>query len=239
MRLTAPAAFYGFVKLLQFLACLSYTQEIFGSTLTTGSLWRKKFENPKLDSESYINRELSVLAFNQRVLALAQNTSIPLLERIKFLAIVGNNLDEFFMVRVSSYVQKFNLGLSSTRPDGYTPAALLAEIRHNASDLMHEQRQTIAETLVMLKQEGLFVLSVAELEPEEREAVRTYFSEEIFPILTPLAADYARPFPFISNLSLNIGVYLEREHKDDHNNHQSLEFVRVKSAPKPCRVSSM
>lgn len=187
----------------------------------------KKFENPALDSESYINRELSVLHFNARILALAQNPTIPLLERVKYLAIVGNNLDEFFMVRVSSYVQKFNLGLSSTRPDGYTPAGLLAEIRRRASALMQEQRQTIAETMQLLKQEHLFVLPVAELEPDEREAVRTFFSEEIFPILTPLAADYARPFPFISNLSLNIGVYLERESKDEHN-HQSLEFVRVK-----------
>lgn len=195
----------------------------------------KLADHPPLTPESFINRELSVLEFNKRILALAKNPNIPLLERVKFLAIVGNNLDEFFMVRVSSYVQKYNIGLSSARPDGYTPAMLLHEIRREATALMQAQRETIIESMELLKQEGIHVLMVSQLEPAEREAVRTYFAEEIFPILTPLAADHARPFPFISNLSLNLGVYLERELKDELN-HQHLEFVRIKVPEAPSRI---
>lgn len=188
---------------------------------------------PELTPENFINRELSTIDFNTRVLALAQDTTLPLLERLKFVAIVGNNLDEFFMVRVSSYVQKYKLGIIRARPDGYTPQQLLAAIRTRVSALMNDQRNLMHELFDELEREGISVLSVPSLSKVEREVLRTYFSEEIYPVLTPLAADHARPFPFISNLSLNLGVYLIRERlaanlgntlsQPDH-----YEFVRIK-----------
>jgi polyphosphate kinase len=190
-------------------------------------------ELPELSPENFINRELSTVDFNARVLALAQDPTIPLLERLKFIAIVGNNLDEFFMVRVSSYIQKYKFGVIRTRPDGYTPTHLLTAIRTRVSALMHDQRRLMHELFEELEREGISIFSVNELSKVERKVLRTYFSEEIYPVLTPLAADHARPFPFISNLSLNLGVYLIRESiandpaqtltQGDH-----YEFVRIK-----------
>ncbi len=183
----------------------------------------------ELNAETFTNRELSALEFNRRILALAQDPDVPLLERVKFLAIVGSNLDEFFMVRVPSYHQKIKLGLSTTRPDGYTPTQLLAEIHKRVLDIMTEQRTTMQSVLSELEGRGVFIRKLNELKPHQREAVRLYFYEEVFPVLTPLAADHARPFPFISNLSLNVAVYLE--HDDAQNNGQyddQLEFVRIK-----------
>lgn len=180
---------------------------------------------PRLNADNLTNRELSTIAFNRRVLALAQDPAIPLLERIKFIAIVGNNMDEFFMVRVGSYVQKQNLGIDKVRVDGYTAKQLLAEIRRRAMALINDHRETMRELLAELDRYGIHVCRLANLEPAVREAVRAYFHNQIFPVLTPLAADHARPFPFISNLSLNIGVYVRHDPRseDDH-----LDFVRIK-----------
>ncbi|MFW5692139.1 MAG: polyphosphate kinase 1 [Chloroflexota bacterium] len=177
----------------------------------------------ELGPNNYINRELSTIDFNRRVLALAQEPSIPLLERIKFVAIVGNNLDEFYMVRVASYVQKYKLGINSARPDGYTPSMLMAGIRERVMRLMIEQRTTMRVLLEELEQNGIFIRRVNDLSPEQQDALRAYFHEEVFPVLTPLAADHARPFPFISNLSLNLGVYLRRS-----NTNANTDFVRIK-----------
>jgi polyphosphate kinase len=182
---------------------------------------------PALMPETFINRELSTVEFNRRVLALAQDRSVPLLERVKFLAIVGSNLDEFFMVRVSSYLQKIKMGIARTRPDGYTPNQLLHEIRVRTTEIMNIQRATMREVLDELEQHGICFRNISDLKPHQKEAARTYFAEEIFPVLTPLAADHARPFPFISNLSLNLGVYLDREGYHHHNG-SHYEFVRIK-----------
>ena len=177
---------------------------------------------PELGPDIFINRELGTIDFNWRVLALAKDPSIPLLERVKFVAIVGNNLDEFYMVRVASYIQKHKLGITSSRPDGYTPNQLIYEIRKQALALMTEQRAIMRALFEELKQEDIYIDQVADLQMLYREAVRAYFYEEVFPVLTPLAVDHARPFPFISNLSLNLGVYL-RNGLEDH-----LDFVRIK-----------
>ena len=180
---------------------------------------------PDLGPDNYINRELSTLNFQRRVLALADDDDTPLLERIKYCAIVGNNLDEFFMVRVAAYFQKLKLGLSKPRPDGFSPQQLLKAIRHEVTDLMSEQRRLIRKVLGLLRKEGVFIAARNELLPEERDVLRQYFMEAVFPVLTPLAADHARPFPFISNLSLNLGVYLRREQDDDD---EEPEFARIK-----------
>ena len=180
---------------------------------------------PELTPDTYLNRELAWIEFNRRVLAVAQDPSVPLLERIKFLAIFSNNLDEFYMVRVASVHEKMKLGVPTNRPDGIQPGQLLMEIREHVLELVRQQRATMRDIFEQLEQHGIRMASLSELESEQRDALRAYFQEEVFPVLTPLAVDHVRPFPFISNLSLNLVVWLKRDHKN--NNHQ-LEFVRLK-----------
>jgi len=179
---------------------------------------------PELTPENYTNRELSWIDFNGRVLEQAQDKTVPLLERVKFLAIFSHNLDEFYMVRVASHHQKAKLGLTSARADGYTPAQLLAEIRRRVLEQVNRQRITMREVLAELEKEGVCITEVRRLREEQRAAVREYFYDEVFPVLTPLAIDHARPFPFISNLSLNLAVWLRRS--NHHETHD--EFVRLK-----------
>jgi len=181
---------------------------------------------PILSSENYLNRELSAIAFNQRVLALAKNTRIPLLERVRFISIVGNNLDEFFMVRVSSYIKKAHIGIETTRPDGIAAGQLLYLIRERVTELLSDVRSILRDLFAELTVQGVRVHTYKELSAADHSAISQFFEEEIFPILTPLASDGARPFPFISNLSMNIAVYLiEHGQADDSENYQ---FVRLK-----------
>jgi polyphosphate kinase len=177
---------------------------------------------PELSPDTFINRELSTIQFQKRVLELAKDETLPLLERIKFVAIVGNNLDEFFMVRVASYLQKVQLGIGSTRPDGLSPSQVLRVVKEETEALIRDQRRVLKYLLGKLADEGIDILNVNELNENERLVVRDYFNEAVFPVLTPLAADHARPFPFISNLSLNLGIFLSRE------NSPELEFARIK-----------
>lgn len=177
----------------------------------------------QLNPENYINREISTIQFNQRVLALAQDETIPLLERVKFLAIVANNIDEFFMVRVAGYLEKLQVGITTARPDGLTPAQVMSAIREHITTLLADMQETRQMLLGELKKEGIIFLAMGELNEAENRALRDYFYEQVYPVLTPLAADHARPFPFISNLSMNLGVYVRREYTDD-----DLEFVRIK-----------
>lgn len=181
----------------------------------------------ELNPESFTNRELSTIDFNRRVLSLAEDKSLPLLERLKYVAIVGSNLDEFFMVRVAAQLQKIALGVTRARPDGHTPTELMPEIRQRITLLMRDQRDIMAALFHELKAYDVRVLKVSELETLQEEAIRAYFYDEVFPVLTPLAADHARPFPFISNLSLNLGVYVRREDDAD----SPLDFVRIKVPP--------
>ena len=180
---------------------------------------------PDLTPDNFINRELSTIDFQKRVLALAEDETTPLLERVKFIAIVGNNLDEFYMVRVGAYFQRLELGNRWTRPDGTTPLQLLRRIHDEVSTLIARQRRVRREVFELLAREGVNFIQTSDLSPEERDAVSYYFRAEVFPVLTPLAVDHARPFPFISNLSLNLGVYLEREHDDLGN---GIDFARIK-----------
>ncbi|HYO88051.1 MAG TPA: polyphosphate kinase 1 [Candidatus Limnocylindrales bacterium] len=179
---------------------------------------------PELTPETYLNRELSWIDFNERVLAQAQDERIPLLERIKFLAIVSSNTDEFFMVRVGAVRQKALIGLPSKRPDGLSPTDLLAAIHQRISALITQQRDLLGDLLHRLAQAGVLIADVRSLHTLHREALRSYFSDQIYPILTPLAVDHARPFPFISSLSLNLAIVLKRDGASD----DDTEFVRVK-----------
>lgn len=155
----------------------------------------------------YLNRELSWLEFNSRVLEEAERVEHPLLERAKFLAIYFNNLDEFFMIRVSGLREQLSGGVLDTPPDGMTPADQLAAIGRVLQHQLGRVVQTWERDLrPALSQAGIQLLEFNELSQHQRLALREYFTKEIFPTLTPLAFDPAHPFPHISNLSLNLAV---------------------------------
>jgi polyphosphate kinase len=161
--------------------------------------------------ELYVNRELSLLEFNQRVLEQAKDDSLPLLERLRFLTICTTNLDEFFEIRVSGLKQQLELGLERAMgPDGLTPRDLLARISARAHALVEEQYKLLNATLLpKLAEEGIHVLSRDEFSERQAAWVRSYFRREVQPVLTPVAIDPAHPFPRVLNKSLNFLVPLE------------------------------
>jgi polyphosphate kinase len=167
------------------------------------------------DSQFYINRELSLLEFQGRVLEEALDESNPLLERVKFLAFVGINLDEFFMVRVAGLKKQIAAGVVDVPPDGMTPAKQLAAIRKITSRLMTEAQNCFQQELLpQLDKAGVHILNYTDLNQKQKENVDSYFNEVVFPVLTPMAFDPGHPFPHISNLSLNLAVLIRdgREH---------------------------
>jgi polyphosphate kinase len=169
----------------------------------------------------YINRELSWLAFNERVLDQARDSSHPLLERVKFLAIVASNLDEFFMVRIATLTRKLRAGHNDVSADGRTVAQQLKEAYARARALLEEQTQFWNSDLrPMLAAEGIRLLEPADYSTEVEHFLRQYFQNEIFPVLTPLAFDPGHPFPHISNLSKNLAVVVR------HGGH--TRFARIK-----------
>ena len=175
-------------------------------------------DSPKL----FINRELSALAFQYRVLEEAIDETNPLLERIKFLAIVGSNLDEFFMVRVAGLKKQVDAGVVDLPPDGLNPAEQLAEIRKVASNLIKEAAVSFKTNLIpALKNAGIYILDYPELNKRQKESIESYFRDVIFPVLTPLAFDPGHPFPHISNLSLNLAVLIKDKKGAEH-------FARIK-----------
>ncbi|MBM7867861.1 RNA degradosome polyphosphate kinase [Heliobacterium gestii] len=163
-------------------------------------------------SEYYINRELSWLEFNQRVLEEALDRTNPLLERLKFLAIVSSNLDEFFMVRVAGVQDQKEAGLQKRDPSGLTPSAQLKLIAERTHRMVEDQYAHLMNNLLPeLKEKGIHFLRCQELNRNQRIFVENHFEHVIYPVLTPLAVDQSRPFPLLANKSLNIAVYLEPE----------------------------
>ncbi len=158
----------------------------------------------------FANRELSLLAFQRRVLEEALDPANPLLERVKFLAIVASNLDEFFMIRVAGLKQQIAAGVTEVPPDGLTPSDQLAACRREALALSRALGACLrGELLPQLGTAGVHVLDWPQLDEEQRAQACKYFDELVFPVLTPLAFDPGRPFPHISNLSLNLAVLIE------------------------------
>lgn len=158
-------------------------------------------------STPYLNRELSWLAFNDRVLALADESGIPLLERAKFVAIASSNLDEFFQVRVAALKDQIAAGVDDTTPDGRTPGQQLDEIGVHVRDFVGRQERLVVERLLpALAAEGVCVVRWDDLNDTERAPLAEYYTERIFPLLTPLAVDPGHPFPYISNLALSIAA---------------------------------
>jgi polyphosphate kinase len=164
--------------------------------------------NPEaLPDDRYFNRELSWQDFNARVLALAEDHSQPLLERAKFLAIFASNLDEFYMVRVAGLKRRDETGLSVRSADGLTPREQLAYIAKRNQDLVERQTRAFEYHLrPELDAEGITIVGWSALDEADQERLSRYFSDQIFPVLTPLAVDPAHPFPYISGLSLNLAV---------------------------------
>jgi polyphosphate kinase len=164
------------------------------------------------DSQQFINRELSWLAFNDRVLDDAKNRALPLYERLKFLSIVSSNLDEFFMVRVAGLKQQILGGVADTAADGILPADQIAAIGAHAHALVEAQYRVWRDDLKpLLASVGITLASAADLTTEQRTAARAYFTRSVFPALTPLAVDPGHPFPHLRNKSLNLAVMLRRE----------------------------
>jgi polyphosphate kinase len=174
------------------------------------------------DPELYVNRELGLLAFQWRVLEEARDATNPLLERVKFLSIVGSNLDEFFMVRVASLTAQMDAGIAESGPDRMSPSAQLVAIRREVKRLSDAASSCLANELKpLLFEEGIQILSWDELNSRQVLAARSYFNEIVFPVLTPLAFDPGRPFPHISNLSLNLAVLIRDKEGAEH-------FARLK-----------
>ncbi|WP_084481721.1 RNA degradosome polyphosphate kinase [Nocardia grenadensis] len=167
---------------------------------------------PSLPADRYLNRELSWLDFNARVLALAEDASLPLLERAKFLAIFASNLDEFYMVRVAGLKRRAETGLSVRSADGRTPNEQLALIAVRSQDLAVRHAEVfLHEVLPALTEEGIAIIDWADLDEAEQERLSGHFQDQVFPVLTPLAVDPAHPFPYISGLSLNLAVTVQDE----------------------------
>src|SRR5882757_4941271 len=161
----------------------------------------------------YINRELSWLAFNERVLEEAGNKNHPLLERLRFLSISANNLDEFFMVRVAGLRGQVRANVSAVSADGLTPRQQLAAINQRSGELMRDQQAHWRTLRQDLRENGLTVIDVAEVTPAEKEWLDGYFLDQIFPVLTPMAIDPAHPFPFIPNGGF--AMVLQLKHRSD------------------------
>lgn len=179
--------------------------------------------DPVVAPELYINRELSWIAFNQRVLAQALNEHTPLLEQAKFSAIFSNNLDEFFMVRVASLKSQLEAGVETLSDDGKTPLQQLKIIHETLRPLLEQQQAHYRLYLKhQLNEHGVQLIDYERLNAQQKAWVNDYFQTAIFPVLTPLAVDPAHPFPFISNLSLNVAALI----RDPDSGQQ--QFARVK-----------
>ncbi len=182
-----------------------------------------KPEAPNLDDPRlFINRELSWLEFNRRVLEEALDVSSPLLERVKFLSIFSSNLDEFFMIRVAGLGRQLTAGVLTAPPDGMSPAEQLTTVHDRLAPMLETAARCWTEDLKpKLKDKGIKILAYKDLKSKQRKLLRRHFKSEIFPALTPLAFDPGHPFPHISNLSINLAVVINHPSGEEH-------FARLK-----------
>ncbi len=174
------------------------------------------------DPTLFINRELSLLGFQRRVLEEANDPANPLLERVKFLSILGSNVDEFFMVRIAGLKHQVDAGLEEVGPDGLTASTQLEAIRPVVAQLMIDARKCLHESLIpALAEEGIEFVHIQDLDAATRQRLHDYFLDKVYPVLTPLAFDPGRPFPHISNLSLNLAILIQGAEGENH-------FARLK-----------
>ena len=179
-----------------------------------------------LAPDRYLDRELSWLAFNRRVLEMAEDNSIPLLERVNYLSIFASNMDEFFMVRVAGLQRRLATGLAVKSPSGLSPKEVLTNISTTAHELQLRHAKLFLENIEPeLEKNGIHLVRWPELRPDEKISLEQYFQDHVFPVLTPLAVDPAHPFPYISGLSLNLAVVLKKTGS------ATEHFARVKVPP--------
>ena len=172
---------------------------------------------------NYQDRELTWLDFDTRVLELTEDPTIPLLERVRFLSIFSSNLDEFFMVRVASLKAKIERGVTTPNSAGYTPRELLKIVLERTQNLVNIQAERFKDVIIPeLASHGIEFCKISELTDEERSQLKDYYDKRVFPVLTPLVVDPSHPFPYISGLSLNIGINIESSEDQD------ISFARVK-----------
>ncbi len=177
-------------------------------------------------SPRILNRELSWLDFNSRVLNLAEQEDVPLLEKVRFLSIWASNLDEFFQVRVAGLKEQVAHGVVGTTPDGRTAVQTLSAIRAETSEQYLRASKNYRDLLVpALAEAGIGLKTFAELDDESASLLGEYFHDTVFPVLTPLAVDPAHPFPHISSLSLNLAIQVQEQQS------KVLRFARVKIPP--------
>ncbi|MBF0562221.1 MAG: RNA degradosome polyphosphate kinase [Alphaproteobacteria bacterium] len=183
-------------------------------------------KSPKIDltsPERFINRELSWLAFNTRVLEEAENARHPLLERVRFLSISAGNLDEFFMVRVAGLKGQVAAGVATLSEEGLTPGQQLTALNAEVRKLIEQQNVCWSALKESMRAEQIFVMQAADVTETDRKWLDTYFMDLVFPILTPLAIDPAHPFPFLPNLGFALVLHLSRH--DDHENQETMRAL--------------
>ena len=181
---------------------------------------------PDLPNGAFLDREASWLEFNSRVLELAEDRTLPLLERVRFLAIFASNLDEFFMVRVAGLKRRIAAGVAVTSASGHAPLEILEQVWARSGELAQRASSCFRrDLLVRLSKENIQILRWDDLSDEEQNTLHGLFREKVFPVLTPLAVDPAHPFPYISGLSLNLAVVVRNPSTDREN------FARVKVPP--------
>ena len=181
----------------------------------------------------FFNRELSLLQFHRRVLGEGLHKNNPLLERLKFLSIFSSNIDEFFMIRVSGLKEALEESVTELSADGMTPQEQLTAIRKNLEPMLKEQSECLTqEILPALSDQGITLASYDDLSPQERQQLETFFIERVMPVLTPLAVDRSHPFPYISPLSLNLGLMVEASREPSPADPPKFKFeprfVRIK-----------
>lgn len=206
------------------------------STIKETTIALKDVSAEPFDGQRLFNRELSWLEFNRRVLEEALDENLPLLERLKFLSIFSSNLDEFFMIRVSGLKEQIEEGISEPSPDGLSANEQLREIGKRLRPMLKKQVSYLNQTVLPeLTKAGITVESYKGLNAKERKKLDKYFRENLFPILTPQSVDSSHPFPYISNLSLNLGLFIEPNRQATQPNLKHLfrqkRFTRIKLPP--------
>jgi len=188
-------------------------------------------EKPELNR--FFNRDLSWLEFNRRVLGEAMKPDVPVLERLKFLSIFATNLDEFFMIRISGLKEQISEGIVERFPDGMTAREQLAEVTKRLRPMLKKHAEFLRENVLPeLEKNRITIEPYASLQPKEQRKLKKYFHENVYPILTPQSVDSSHPFPYISNLSLNLGLFIEPDRKytrrDLKHLYRQTRFTRIK-----------
>lgn len=204
---------------------------------------KPKIAKPETDANEprLFNREVSWLEFDRRVLEEAMDENLPVLERLKFLSIFSSNLDEFFMIRISGIKEQVEEGVGELSPDGLTPAEQLREMRNRLQPMLRKQVSCLGKTVFPeLAKVGITIEAYRSLAAKDKKKLDKYFLDNIFPILTPQSVDSSHPFPYISNLSLNIGLFIEPNRAATQRNLKHLfrqkRFARIKLPPTVSRL---